>query len=339
MGTVYVNAELDYEVKCRYELIVIARDGTNNDGQQTTAVVSIEVVNVNDNPPGISLLFLSDGGDPRISEEAQNGDFVAQISLSDADVGNSDCNDHSSDALVNVTLSGGDGSFELVSAGNNLVTLIVASPPDPLQSYPLRITAIDSGIPPLSSFEDFTIIVSDSNTNPPYFTQPLYTEEILHILPIGSRVLQVEASDVDAIHTPAQLQYSIEYSNQGGSQWFTIDQASGVITTTSTLDCVEYPSPRFNVLAIDSGSPPMTATATVQINIIASNQNQPLFDQSFYNVSINEDISLNACILQVSLRLLNDNNIQCKTIKYCYTFKMIYVKVTLISFQLSVILT
>ena len=290
-----MNAELDYETKNAYELIVIATDGGLRDqGQQTTAVVSVAVININDNPPVIeALVFLTADRQPRISEVAQPGQFVARISVSDPDVTDDD-------SQVNVTLTGGDGLFGLQVQDENVVILIIKFMPDPQDlrpSYPMTIIATDSGNPPLSSYEDFTLLVTDSNTNPPHFSQQLYTEEIVHVLPPGSRVLQVEASDVDYIHMPSQLTYSI----QGNSRWFAIDETTGLITTTSTLDCRLESNPRFNVLATDTGSPAMTATATVQINIITTNQNQPLFDQSFYNVSINENIGLNTCILTVSV--------------------------------------
>ena len=285
---------MDYETQCRYELIVIATDG-----HQTTAVVTVEVQNVNDNPPQISLLFLNNENQTKIHEGIRSGDFVARISVSDPDMSDSECLEHSTDdAEVGVTLTGGDGLFDflVVDTEPNIVTLVVTAAPDPTQTYPLRITATDSGVPPLSSYTEFTIRVTDSNTNPPQFSSDIYRQEIVHVLPPGSRVLQVDATDMDSAHTQSQLTYSIE----GSSQWFAIDATSGWITTTARLNCREDPSPTFNVLATDSGSPPMTATAVVEITIQSTNQNQPLFDQSFYNVSVNEDVSVNQCILQVS---------------------------------------
>ena len=177
--------------------------------------------------------------------------------------------------------------------------MVVKDFPDPqdlLPSYPLTVTATDSGTPPLHSSVEFTLVVIDSNKTPPVFSQQEYIASLNPVLPIGSRVEQVKATDHDETGNPTGLTYSIE----DNLNWFHIDPVSGLITTISLLDCHVEPSPRFSVLATDSGSPPMIATATVEIIFETNNQNQPLFDQSFYNSSVDEDIDLDASVLKVS---------------------------------------
>ena len=71
---------MDYEKKQTYEVIVIARDqGHENQGLQATAVVLVTVINVNDNPPLIDVVYYFEGNIPRISESAQKGEFLFAV--------------------------------------------------------------------------------------------------------------------------------------------------------------------------------------------------------------------------------------------------------------------
>lgn len=57
--------------------------------------------------------------------------------------------------------------------------------------YLLTIQATDLGTPPLSNQATVNISVTDSNDNPPIFTQPSYSIRIPEDTPIGDIVLQV----------------------------------------------------------------------------------------------------------------------------------------------------
>ena len=84
-GRVFVNRLLDYETERAYSLIVIARDN-GSERQENSAVVTVQVENVNDNAPVIDITFLNTESPGRISEDAQEGSYIAIISVSDADM-------------------------------------------------------------------------------------------------------------------------------------------------------------------------------------------------------------------------------------------------------------
>jgi protocadherin-16/23 len=58
--------------------------------------------------------------------------------------------------------------------------------------------------------------------------------------------------------------------------------------------------PQITILASDAGRPSLTGTATVRVTIRDVNDNEPIFDQSFYNVSVREDEAVGHCVLKVS---------------------------------------
>ncbi|ELU01385.1 hypothetical protein CAPTEDRAFT_135638 [Capitella teleta] len=291
-GTIVINKELDYEDIKAYELIVVARDnGTQK--LQTTAIVSVQVLNINDNAPTISLIFLTDDGTGRISETAHSGDPIARISVTDAD-------DEDRQPVVNVTLGGGEGYFGLTTRDNIVYLIILSKPLDReiKPYYELTVVASDMGTPPLVSTETLTLYVTDTNDNAPRFSQSTYYADIQEIIAPGSSVIQLEAIDEDYGNN-SMITYELLRTPGSHWEWFQINNRTGLVTTRSPVDCEMSSEPRLQVVATDSGTPPLSTTVTVIIHITDVNDNQPVFDQSFYNVSIREDAALGSCILQV----------------------------------------
>ena len=295
-GIMYINKELDFETQSSYELIVVAQDnGTQR--LQTTAIVSVTVLDVNDNRPSINIIFIvgmnTDDSTARIPETMQAGEFVARISVSDPDV-----DDYYSN--VSVTLNGGDGHFGLTTRDNVVYLVILSQPLDREMEpfYTLTVVATDSGSPPLESQKSFTIMVMDDNDNPPEFTQATYYADIQEVLPIGSSVIQVAAVDRDEGNN-SQIRYELLDTPETHSDWFRIDSSTGLIMTATRVDCETSAEPRLTIRATDSGVPPLSALATVIVHIRDVNDNQPIFDQSFYNVSVPENQLVGTCILQV----------------------------------------
>ena len=293
-GVIFVQKELDYEVKRNYELIVVAQDnGTQK--LQTTAIVSVEVQDLNDNPPVIDLVFLTTDGTGKISETAQAGDFVARVSVTDPD-------SHSGEPDIDVTLNGGEGYFGLTTRDNIKYLVILEKSLDRefKPYYTLTVVATDDGTPPLSSTKSFTVYVTDTNDNPPEWAQSVYYADIQEVVPPGSSVIQLTAQDKDDADNSV-ITYELLDTPDTHSDWFEIDSRTGLIVTKTPVDCEAASEPRLSVVATDSGSPPLSATATVIVRIRDVNDNQPIFDQSFYNVSISEGVTVGSCILTVSL--------------------------------------
>ncbi|XP_059502894.1 protocadherin-16-like isoform X2 [Stegostoma tigrinum] len=291
-GIIKLNKGLDYEMKKVHELVVQARDNATHP-EVTTAFVTVQVKDYNDNQPTLTIIFLSEDGSPHISEGAQPGQFVARISVSDPDYGEY--------AKVNVSLDGGDGKFGLTTKDNIIYLICVDQMLDREEkdTYQLSVTATDSGTPPLRAESTFTIHVTDVNDNPPVFDRSGYRQSIPEVLYPGSFVLQVTATDKDE-GSNGEVVYSITSNANSHSEWFTIDQTTGVITTAATLDYETDPIPRLVVTATDRGNPPMFSSVTVTIAIQDVNDNEPVFSRNFYNTSIKEHVPMGTCFLQVS---------------------------------------
>lgn len=286
-GMVYVNKILDFESKERHELVIVARD-RGAQPLEASAFLSVQVTDVNDNQPTIQVIFLSEDATPKISESAQPGEFVARISVSDPDSRTEYSN-------ATVTLSGGDGHFGLATRDNIIYLVVVERPLDREEKplYDLSVEATDAGTPPLRATRNFRLLVTDVNDNAPKFLQDTYEAHLLEASEPGTSVIRVSATDMDEGANSA-IKYTLV-----NSTWFTIDEASGLISTAVHVDCEADPAPVLMVLATDSGRPPLSGSALVRVTVHDLNDNEPIFERPLYNATVAEDLSVGRCFIKV----------------------------------------
>lgn len=320
-GVVRVHRPLDREAQAWHQLVVEARDG-GAEPEVATARVSIAVLDVNDNPPAIHLLFLTEGGAARVLEGARVGDYVARVSVSDAE-GDPEKEGEAAGELsgglgvgsVSLTLEGGEGAFVLRSGGSPGVFFLCVEGPLDRESrdlYDLRLVATDAGSPPLSAEETLLLRVADLNDQPPLFSQEHYRASVSEAAAPGTTVLCVSASDADEPGTDhARLRYALlplpalckpeaprPPAECGPS--FSIDPESGVISTTRSLDREAQEAVELRVVAHDLGEPPLSATCLVSITVEDVNDNEPVFLKQVYNATLPEHAPVGHCFLQVS---------------------------------------
>ena len=292
-GVLRVNKPLDYEIKKKYILYIIAKDNDNTT-TPSRAVAEIDITNIKELPANIELKFLTADEKPRVAENVTVGYYVARISVSDPDapdVFNSD---------ISVQLSGGDGNFGLETHDNVIYLVLVQRRLDReiKESYNLTIRAAYSGDPPLAATKSFTIFIDDVNDNAPRFSQSSYSAVIQEMSEKGSSVLQVNATDRD-IGENARITYHIRDNVNTHSDWFHVDSDSGLITTNGQVDCEVDSQPWFVLVATDHGNPPLSSSVSVTVSVRDVNDKEPTFDQSLYLASVPENRGVGSCILQV----------------------------------------
>ncbi|XP_040282633.1 protocadherin-16 [Bufo bufo] len=286
-GLIQLSKPLDYETRKAHELVVQAKDGAAQP-EVGTAFVSIQVRDSNDNQPSMTIIFLSEDGAPRVSEGATPGQYVARISVSDPDYG-----EHPD---VDVTLEGGDGKFALTTKDSIIYLICVDKLLDREErdSYRLRVLATDSGTPPLRAESSFVLEVTDINDNPPVFDRQEYSHSVPEAVHPGSFLLQVTARDKDHGEN-GEIRYSLV-----DTPWFQIHPETGVITTAAPLDYEKDPQPQMTVVASDRGTPPLSSTAIVKVQLLDVNDNEPVFASAIYNATLSEGAARGSCFLQVS---------------------------------------
>ncbi|XP_040296420.1 protocadherin gamma-B5-like [Bufo bufo] len=262
-GVIKTIGKLDYEITQAYEITVEAADGG---GLVAKCTVFIQIMDVNDNAPEITIASLS----TPIPEDSVPGTLIALINVKDLDSGKyGEVNCHITDIKP----------LKLVPSSNNYYKLVTVGPLDreTTPEYNLTIIAEDEGSPPMVTKKTVHITVSDVNDNIPDFGKLLYISYIPENTPTGISIQGVHASDLDE-NENARVIYSIINGNIDDipvSSYVSINSVTGVLYTQRSFDYEQLREFQFQVMAKDSGSPPLSSNVTVRICIIDKNDNAP----------------------------------------------------------------
>ncbi|XP_040296544.1 protocadherin gamma-B2-like [Bufo bufo] len=262
-GIITTKGELDYELTKTYQMTVKATDGG---GLVAKCTIIIQIEDVNDNAPEIMLASLT----TPIPEDSAPGTLVALIHIKDLDSGKN--------GEVSCQISE-TSTFILIPSSNNYYKLVTASYMDREKhsTYNITIIAEDGGIPQMVTKKEIYISIFDINDNCPLFDKPIYVAYIPEHTPAGTSLHTVHASDPDD-NENAQIIYSIIGSNIDNipvTSYISINSISGVIYAQRSFDYEQLREFQFQVMAKDSGSPPLSSNVTMRICIIDKNDNAP----------------------------------------------------------------
>uniref|UniRef100_A0A8C4H9P8 Cadherin domain-containing protein n=1 Tax=Dicentrarchus labrax TaxID=13489 RepID=A0A8C4H9P8_DICLA len=264
-GEITVKGTLDYEETPAYEVRVQARD-QGFSPRSAHAKLLIEIIDVNDNAPEISVTSLM----TPVKEDAELGTIVALVTVSDKDGGNN--------GVTNCKVVG-SVPFKLKSNYKNDYSLVVDGPLDRENTslYNVTITATDEGSPPLSSIRVITVDVSDVNDNAPRFMEPVINVYVKENSPVGSVIYTINAFDPD-LDNNAKLSYKLLDSSPKNipiSSIVNINSETGDIVSLQSFNYEELKTFQFKVQATDSGVPPLSSNVTVNVLILDENDNNP----------------------------------------------------------------
>lgn len=129
--------------------------------------------------------------------------------------------------------------------------------------YTLELLCRDGGQPPLTAFLALAVNVTDANDHTPVFSQTTYTASVLENSYVGASIVQVNATDGDVGDNAAVTYWLMTSSSVGGAAegvdgQLEIDHVTGVVAARTALDHERTKQIRYNVLAVDGGTPPKT---------------------------------------------------------------------------------
>ncbi|XP_058268065.1 protocadherin beta-16-like [Hemibagrus wyckioides] len=262
-GQITVAGDIDYEEEKYYEIRVQAKDGS---GLASIASVIIDITDVNDNSPKISIKSLNNP----LPENVIVGTEVAIINVQDKDSGDN--------RQISCSVQG-NIPFKLNKSIKNYFTLLTTSTLDREKEsdYNITITATDGGSPPLSSSMTIHFTVSDVNDNPPVFDQQSYTAYVMENNKPGTPISSVTARDPDWRQNGTVL-YSLVPSEINGlptSSIVSVNSDTGVIQAMRSFDYEKLRNFKVQVVARDNGSPPLSSNVTVSVFISDENDNSP----------------------------------------------------------------
>ncbi|XP_053334216.1 protocadherin alpha-3-like isoform X3 [Clarias gariepinus] len=264
-GEIIVQGRLDYEENPAFEIRAQASD-RGHSPRSAHCKVLVEVADVNDNAPEITLTSLTN----TVREDSALGSVIALMTVTDLDNGkNGDAKIHISDSK----------QFKMKSSYKNYYSLVVdgALDRENVSQYNITVTATDEGNPPLSSTAIITVHVSDVNDNAPRFPESVINVYVKENSQVGAVFYRVSAFDPD-VGDNSRLSYSLLESSKTRapiSSMISINSDSGDIYSLQSFNYEELKMFQFTVQAIDSGSPPLSSNVTVNVFILDENDNSP----------------------------------------------------------------
>ncbi|XP_029159355.1 protein dachsous [Nylanderia fulva] len=267
-GELYLVRRLDYETQQRHGLLIRALDGA---GLSANLSLSVEVQDVNDNPP----VFERNEYHVDVPEGARLDSQILQVTAVDLDTGNN--------ARLSYRLHGST-AFR-ISSTTGWIYLAQNLDRETVDRHALTVLAIDNGSPAATASTSVLVTVLDDNDNDPRFERDFYRFELLENLPSGTVVGSVSAIDPD-LSKNSRLRYAVVQVNSS----FTVDPDTGVITTREPLDREVKDVHELVLEARDQGTPSRAARVPLKVKILDVNDNSPeIVDPQGDVVSVREE--------------------------------------------------
>ena len=283
-GSIKLLRKLDYETNRQFKVVVEAYDGK----YRSNMTLTINVIDTNDNSP----VFSKPGYDVYLPEVVPINYSIIRVNATDRDSGEFGTVRYSIpyppiDAFLIDQASG------LITATRRIV-LNARNPP-----YKLLVFASDGGSPPLQTQTRIHLRVKDPNYVGPQFDSSVYPKlrRVFESIPVKALIETVTVKQQST--QPGMI---VEYSIQGGNEdgKFFIDPLSGKIQLAALLDRENISTYSLVVRATDRGTPPQFAEAIVNVVLVDSNDNKPVFEKSEYSVTVKEDIAQNTVLVRVN---------------------------------------
>ncbi|XP_059145110.1 cadherin-23-like [Physella acuta] len=282
--SVNIGAVFDRDVMSSYSLTVLAID-KGNPPKTATATVSITLTDVNNKAPVITTSSLQTS----VFENSTTGSEVINITATDPDLNpklkySLLWNDsHAFDdkdrevAIKNVE------EWFVIDSQSGKITVNSTLDREKVQQITLKVLVEDLNAEtptPQSATGTVTITVLDVNDNPPQFS---ITNQVLNVSEAtqnGTEITTFTATDPDKDQT---VSFALnEYS------YFSISP-TGKLSLSKTLDRETQPLLHITVIATDNGSPSMSSSCEIEINVLDTNDNDPEFNTTSKSFSVEEN--------------------------------------------------
>nr|XP_034959203.1 protocadherin beta-16-like isoform X1 [Zootoca vivipara] len=277
-GTKYADLvlekPLDREVEAQVFLILSAVDG-GIPRKTGTAQIIIDVLDINDNAP----LFNKSMYHEKLMENSPLETLVTRVEARDKDIGsNADITYSFSQVPENV-----QRSFRLnKNTGELTISGIIDYEEN--TNYEMKIRATDGG--GLSAYCKVIVEIEDENDNAPEISIASITSPLPEDSPPDTVVALFSVTDVDsgesgrtACTTEVNLPFVLKPTENNYYQ----------LVTQQPLDREKVSEYNITITATDQGSPRLTSTRILHVQISDVNDNPPVFEKPFYEMQLREN--------------------------------------------------
>ncbi|KAM9849748.1 protocadherin alpha-8-like [Aulostomus maculatus] len=280
---------LDREHTAQHRFLLTAADGGKP--PKTGAInVTVIVSDVNDNPPVCDKQKYS----VRVKENAPAGTFLLTVNASDPDEGMNGEIEYSLRSKIRGL------SVEPFDLDRKTGKLTVKGSLDfeEKQVYEMKVLAADKGAVSLSTHCIVVVTVEDVNDNRPEIEITSLSSRISEDAPPGTVVALVGVTDLDSggngqvvCSVPGHLPFELKQST---------DRHSYSLVTKDYLDKETMEMYDVTIIAKDLGTPPLSSTKVIHVDVLDVNDNSPLFSESPYTLYLPENNKPGVSIFSVS---------------------------------------
>ncbi|XP_029645586.1 protocadherin beta-15-like isoform X2 [Octopus sinensis] len=305
-GKLYTALTLDAESFCKYNTecsAVVEVAVQKEDSFVRIIEVKVIVDDVNDNPPEfpdktVNLQFYETDG---------KGTAKSIPNANDRDVGvlNSQITYQLADNM-NETFK---LSVSKKSVGKSKLEIILKKKLDKeiQDKYVLRVIARDSGYPTKENKLDVIVTVTDQNDNEPVFTKNVYNVSVREGYHTNEAIVMISAKDLDSGEN-GNVSYSFNSDTTNLTKsYFQLNRETGEIFLSKNFPFDKRQTYKMFIDATDNGSPPLSSTAIVLVNVLNQQNNAPRIDVKFVSksdgniVTISEGVKVGSFIAYVKV--------------------------------------
>ena len=287
-GSLVLWSPLDYETKTSFILDIKITDASVTNPKSTQTTVTINVLNINDEPP---IFQQQEGYHLSIPENFNTSNPVIKVRASDPD----------STAVIYFLAESANESFAIGSMTGDIYAL-VGFDYEKERFYKLLVEASDNGVPPLKSNVLVSVNITGVNEYWPRFESDSYTFDISRRHQnIGHSIGDVKAADMD-FGRDGECIYKIASPAENG---FHANSSTGdILLSRRSLRRIT----RFTVLALNRNRQDFFDSAHVQVTVVDFT-GAPVFEKDHYQVFVKENVSENTSIAQFLVSHYDGDNI------------------------------
>ncbi|XP_029968617.1 LOW QUALITY PROTEIN: protocadherin alpha-3-like [Salarias fasciatus] len=279
---------LDREKQAVITMILTAVDGGNPPKSGTSQLV-VNVLDINDNIPVFSESLYK----TKIPENAPRGTTIITVNATDADEG------LNSEIIYSLRSKDQDRILDIFEIEKETGVIRVKGDIDfeEKRAFEIRVEASDRGQPPMSAHCKVLVEVVDLNDNAPEITVTSLHNTVKEDAAVGTAVALVSVLDRDG---GKNGEIQIEIKNDAPFKLETNYKNYYSLLVDGPLDRERVSIYNVTIVANDKGSPPLSSTSMLSIQVSDVNDNAPLFPEAAINVYVNENSPVGLVIKTVT---------------------------------------
>ncbi|XP_052471558.1 protocadherin alpha-C2 isoform X18 [Carassius gibelio] len=299
----------DRELLQSHQFLLTATDG-GSPPRSGTAKINVRVLDTNDNAP----VFGSSVYKVKLRENSPVGALVIKLNATDRDEGTN------GEVIYSFSSYTPDRVRQVFSVDTDSGEIRVKSNVDfeETNSYEMYIQAADKGQGAVAVHCKVVVEVLDVNDNPPEIVLSSLSSPVREDARGDTVVALISINDKDS---GQNKQVSLDIITPNLPFKIKSFRNHYTIVTSAFLDRETIPSYNVTVTATDGGTPPLSSSMTIRVEVADVNDNPPRFEQPSYTVYVLENNVPSAplCVIKatdpdagenarITYTVLNDNN-------------------------------